>query len=355
MSSTCTRKHQERRPDPRPDLNLLKGCDFERLLEQQVQLREIVEALLRTYSVSIGDLAMQSIQRVGDSLAGIRAISDALPYPELAAEPALRVARAYLDFCRRQFRNAEADEEPVRLRRLTITDLAGSLLDSSQALWEMQAPALAPLVAAGVMTMTAPANVFAEANRQLAYLYRSDSDADPVEAFERCDAVATSTQGSTVVSLVYEINEIGASSGGADIFKPTNKNLRASGLLSSTIATDEESFAYIVDALYFLLYEGSGYAKRLTDKLSDENLEPLWLIKRLRSGFRHDLDHGDQRDVRRKRHQLGEDFVDLCGQARPAAAAAAAWRAAQGELLRRAVELLHLVLGATAGTDPSSV
>ena len=243
-------------------------------------------------------------------------------------------------------RYAQRDDKGVLARRLVITDLAGSILDLHQATWEKLAPcvtAVAPLPAASV---TLPANVFSETNRQLSYLYRHDSDVDVYEAFESCEAVTTTTCGCTIVSLVYEINECGAGADGTDIFKPTNKTLRASSSLSSSIATDEVTFGQIVDGLYNLLYEGSGNAGRLIDRLSDDDLDALWLIKRLRTGLRHDVDHGKASDVKRKRKALGEDFTALCGQARPVAPAE--WRKAQAALYDRVVDLLYSVLSAVS-------
>jgi len=130
------------------------------------------------------------------------------------------------------------------------------------------------------------------------------------------------------------------------MFKATNKTLRVSSLLSSSIATDEVTFGQIVDGFYTLLYEGSGDAGRFTDKLSDDDLDALWLVKRLRTSFRHDVDHDKTNDVKRKRRALGEDFVSLCGRPRPITPAQ--WRNAQTVLYDRVAELLYSVLSAVS-------
>ena len=334
------------------DLQSLHGTAFRGVLQSQMQMRPVMEGLLERFSWLTRDLTTQPLDRIVDSLAGIRTIAAQLRSPQLAIEPALEVTNAYATFCHRQMRYAQQDDEGVLARRLAMTDLAGSILDLHQAAWEKLAPCVVAVAPPPVTSVTLPANVFSETNRHLSYLYRHDSDADVYEAFESCETVTTTTSGCTIVSLVYEINECGAGTDGTDIFKPTNKTLRASSLLSSCIATDEVRFGQIVDGLYNLLYEGSGNAGRLTDRLLDDDLDTIWLIKRLRTGLRHDVNHGRASDVKRKRKQLGEDFTALCGRARPVAPAE--WRKAQTALYDRVVDVLYLVLSAVSVRQASS-
>ena len=66
-----------------------------------------------------------------------------------------------------------------------------------------------------------------------------------------------------------------------------------------------------MDTLYFLIYEGSGNAKRLTELMTDEELTTVWWIKTLRTSIRHDVDHGDERKSKRKHLEIGEVYSAL--------------------------------------------
>ena len=84
--------------------------------------------------------------------------------------------------------------------------------------------------------------------------------------------------------------------------------------IPTTVAPQEDSFLEIVDSLYFLLYEGSGSAKRLTDRVAVDRLEALWLLKHLRLGARHDVDHGSANDAQKKSEQVGAAYCELVGR-----------------------------------------
>lgn len=150
-----------------------------------------------------------------------------------------------------------------------------------------------------------------------------------------------------IVELVYNVNECESGVSGEDLFKTTNKSLRASLVLTTTVARTNESFAEVVDALYFLLYEGSGQAERLLKKLSDDALEALWWVKTLRTAFRHDVDHGDKGKARKKRKEIGDVFTGLVGKQRPISPAE--WVTAQVRLYDHVAKLLQDVMNKVVG------
>lgn len=92
----------------------------------------------------------------------------------------------------------------------------------------------------------------------------------------------------------------------------------ASAIIPSFVTGSEAAFGEIVDALYFLLYEGAGGTKnRLTDIVPDEVLAPLWQLKHLRLHYRHDIEHGDDRDIKKKYEKIARAFRSLCGRDLP--------------------------------------
>ena len=226
-------------------------------------------------------------------------------------------------------------------RRLAITDLAGDMLETSQASWEMLGTR-AVIEPPELTLPTVRANIYPELNRQLAYLYRESAADDPYLAYDRSVSASISAAGGEIVELVYNINECQSGATGEDLFKITNKSLLASLVLTCTVAWTAESFSEVVDGLYFLLYEGSGEAKRLLAKLSDEELEILWWVKTLRTGFRHDVDHGDRSKTRKKRVEIGDVYSSLIGRKRPTTRAE--WSAAQVALCDHVARFLRDVL-----------
>jgi hypothetical protein len=101
--------------------------------------------------------------------------------------------------------------------------------------------------------------------------------------------------------LLYTVNERFAGRTGSDLFKMTNKSSRALKRLGD-VCDSEDKLGAFVDDLYFLVYEGSGNCKRLSEP------PPAFVVdvKFLRTQLRHDLDHGGETDTVKKRRRGGE-------------------------------------------------
>ena len=68
-----------------------------------------------------------------------------------------------------------------------------------------------------------------------------------------------------------------------------------------------------IDALYFLVYEGSGSCKRLPAPPPDFAMD----VKFLRADVRHDLDHGSEKDVAKKAKRNAAVFEKYSGKKTP--------------------------------------
>ena len=112
-------------------------------------------------------------------------------------------------------------------------------------------------------------------------------------------------------------------------------------VIPTKVAPQEDRFLEIVDSLYFLLYEGSGSAKRLTDRVAVDRLEALWLLKRLRLGARHDVDHGSPSDAQKKSEQVGAAYCELVGHR--SLKTREEWLQAQGALYQLLVDMLESI------------
>ena len=149
------------------------------------------------------------------------------------------------------------------------------------------------------------------------------------------------TLGDRLVQLVYDLNVEAEREGKAPLFKPTTKALMACAVIPSRVAFDSTSFNEVTDHLFFLLYEGSGSAQRLTARLDERKLTALWTLKHLRLGSRHDIDHGTERDAEKKNRQVGEAYKQLVGSVAPRSKNE--WMNAQVALYKKLVEMLKQV------------
>lgn len=151
----------------------------------------------------------------------------------------------------------------------------------------------------------------------LGYALANNSRYDLEEEFEKSMPSLIIQCGKNIAEKIVYINEVCAAKGICEIFKPTTKSLTAISQLTTAFAIDSNTFGTVTDSLYFLLYEGSGDAKRILDFLSDEECSPLWNIKHLRTDFRHDVDHGKSSDIKKKKIAIGKAYHEICGMLRP--------------------------------------
>lgn len=316
-----------------------------RMMESQRTIRDLGMALQEPMAATIEPMTPPH-ERVADVMAGIHTFAEQQEVYRATADSAMQAVLGYQTYAERQLRKSLSDVEGVMQRRLAITDLAGDMLETSQASWEL----LGTQAVTGASEATLPTiqpNICPELNRQLAYLYKEPATDDPYLAYDRSPSAGISVGGAEIIELVYNINECESNTSGDDLFKATNRSLHTAVVLTSTVARRAESFADVVDGLYWLLYEGSGEAKRLCTKLSDKELEVLWWVKKLRNAFRHDADRGSASDVQRKRRQLGEIYSELIGKNWPRGPAD--WSAAQVALYDSVARLLRDVLERVSG------
>lgn len=113
-------------------------------------------------------------------------------------------------------------------------------------------------------------------------------------------------------TLVYEVNRTYSATAGEDLFKMTTKSSNAIYTLG-VACRDIAAYGDFVDALYFLVYEGSGSCNRLPSPPPDFAMD----VKFLRADIRHDLDHGAEKDVAKKITRNTAVFQKYSGKKTP--------------------------------------
>ena len=151
----------------------------------------------------------------------------------------------------------------------------------------------------------------------LGYALKENSTCDLEEEFQKSMICKIITGGKGIVSKIEYINDYYLSNGKKELFTPTNKTFRAISCLSTAFSVDDTTFGNVIDSLYMLLYEGSGDAKRVLEVLSDSECAPLWDIKHIRTDFRHDIEHGDDKKYLAKMQLIGAAYNGICGKNKP--------------------------------------
>jgi hypothetical protein len=113
----------------------------------------------------------------------------------------------------------------------------------------------------------------------------------------------------TIRDLIHAVNEKYAAVHGHDLFKFTNASTAALSVLGK-VASDSDGYEELIDALYKLLYEGSGTCSCLPAPPPDFVMD----VKHLRTGIRHDVDHGEINKSAAKRKQIGKIFKKYSGK-----------------------------------------
>ena len=117
---------------------------------------------------------------------------------------------------------------------------------------------------------------------------------------------------STARELVYAVNKKYSAASGKDRFKMTTKSSEALYTIGVP-CRDVTTYGNFIDALYFLVYEGSGNSKRLPSPPPDFAID----VKSLRAGVRHDLDHGPESEVSKKVIRNSDVFHKYSGKRTP--------------------------------------
>ena len=127
-----------------------------------------------------------------------------------------------------------------------------------------------------------------------------DAIADRLEALEREREIRTLSN--DIVLLIGECNEISFSKSKKEIFRTTTKMFKRIADLDR-IASTKDDFGNFIDALYEIIYEGSGSLNRIPESFKKNGFIGF-VIKFLRADIRHDLEHGTEKEIKKKKARL---------------------------------------------------
>jgi hypothetical protein len=319
---------------------LKRSAFFDDILAKQIELHH-VEEQLPTYI----DLIEEPTERIRSVMASAEAAARIWHPPEAFGGLTLALVKDYQSYVDYQFKLSRKDSDEIAGRRIEVTDLCGDLFEAINASLEIGAIVESRRKERLEAEEAAPigkSNLYSHVNQHLGFVYTRRFKGNVEIPFNRSNPPRSAYLGYSIVQRVYRINVLCEKIGRGPVFKPTSKTMFACGVIPSHIATTEESFNYLIDHLYFLIYEGSGSAKRLTTVTSDEDLQALWTLKHLRLAARHDVDHGHQAEIEAKQSKIREAFNSLGGKAMPSKPKD--WQATQVKLYDKIDSMLTVVI-----------
>lgn len=161
------------------------------------------------------------------------------------------------------------------------------------------------------------------------------SQSAEAQAAVSATAGVLTTTASEIRNHIYRLNKRYSAEYGEDMFKFTNESAKALSSLDSR-ATSKRDYGDLIDSLYFLIYEGSGACKRLCVPVPEFAMD----IKFLRTALRHDVDHGNEKEIAAKMKRAGETFRKYAPRQTPEECGQEDFIALQSKLLLGCLEML---------------
>jgi len=316
-------------------LNSMRSPAMEAFQREQARIEEQLRSL-STPAMNI----QATLRPMLDSLASIEALLGLERFNREWVDVALQPQLAFQEFAKKHLYLAGVASEIEKQNRLSLLDSSAHLLGSIAK--GLDLAALMRPTSEELWTGSLPeVNIYHTLDDELEVLDFKQGSIDTDSAVEQTQSGMIADLGARLVQLVYNLNIEAEREGQPPIFKPTTNALMACAVIPSRVAYDSASFAEITDHLFFLIYEGSGSAKRLLALNDKSKLEALWRLKHLRLGARHDLSHGTDQDVEKKNRQVGEAYTGLIGQVVPRSRAD--WMLAQLALYKELSEMLERI------------
>lgn len=331
--------------------SLQKSSLFDEMLTSQRALYDLQDQLGIHQ-----DFMMLATERVESVLAAAQAASQLLELPALFGDLTLEATGQYQYFLAQQYKKLKRDSSLIAERRLTVADFCGDLFETVSASIEIGG-AISEEVGdheenkgveeaqAVVQFGDTRRSIYSNTAQHLGFVFREAFEGDVELSFNGALPPRIVYLGFAIIDHVYKINTLMERARGFQVFKATTRTMRACGVIPSRIASGEQDFCFLVDQLFFLLYEGAGGStNRLTDIADNAALNPLWTLKHLRLDARHDIDHGDIGAITKKRATIRDAYIFLIGKAMPVTPRD--WQAAQLRLYEELERMLRAVVDA---------
>jgi hypothetical protein len=283
--------------------------------------------------------------------AALQSVARDRAFPADLLERALEPQLDFYRFAESHLSRAMAGDERKRRNHVQAVESAAAIVTPATEAVTVSA-SLGPTPPSPPPSSQAPRgkNLFVDLQDELSLL-DFDADIDVAKLITDSAVSAVALLGAGLVRMVSTLNLQAERKGGAPIFKPSTALMESTSKLALRVARSETSFYEVVDDLFFVFYEGSGAGgkdNRLValanedPTIGDAGLLPLWDVKQLRLGARHDPGHGTPQEIAAKHVKIGAAYKRLIGVEVPCSQEH--WKKAQVTLFRKLFEMLERIV-----------
>lgn len=156
----------------------------------------------------------------------------------------------------------------------------------------------------------------------IGYTRRHSIHKTPTEGLEESSIVAITEKGKRIADYFLKINRLRLDKGQERVFHLSETICEGMLSVGGVVCTSDEQLGKIIDCLYFMFYENIKHIKLLIgdgdegkgDRLvrAEEVYECIFNVKTIRSDLRHDLDHGDENERKKKLKSVGDCYRKYC-------------------------------------------
>ena len=152
--------------------------------------------------------------------------------------------------------------------------------------------------------------------KDTAYLIRNSNDSYDSEAFDDSLPVKINKCAIEICETISKISFINPS-----IHKRTSSIYKNIANITGNVASDDETFFSIINSCYEVFYEGFGKDKMRTEQyVSFDSYPALIDIKNLRLSYDHDIEHGSDSEISKKKTKIMNVFIKFIGKKIPSCA-----------------------------------
>ena len=145
----------------------------------------------------------------------------------------------------------------------------------------------------------------------------------PVEGLEESAITRLSEKGKRITDQIIAINRLQLDKGKDRIFELSETLVQGMLGMSQLVCNTADKLGALIDTLYFAFYENLKHIKILIghgdeevgDRMvrEDEEYQCIFDVKTIRSDLRHDLDHGGEKEYKKKMKNIGDCYKKYCG------------------------------------------
>lgn len=151
-------------------------------------------------------------------------------------------------------------------------------------------------------------NAFKKILQVLSVTYRKDNKNSPHKIYNNSNTNIINQKAKKIVNLIIELNKKSKLINQIEVVKPTNSTMETLCVLPDIVVDNENDFKQLIDKLFKLLWDNNQKIR-----VYDKNKE-LSFINSLRTYYYHDIDHGKEKDIRKKFINVKNIYKKACGK-----------------------------------------